>query len=311
MEKEEIIKKWQIMISNIYENSGDRGRSILKMIHEEELLEIINTRTKVVIREEVQSQDIKEIKELVNKLVIQENKLNSADKGIVGEKYIREILESTYKVKDVHGETAKGDFWIDDIVIEVKNWTRPVQKGEISKFERDIRQTGKKGGLFISLNTRIQGMGIFNKMDIITDHGHKPVIYVTTTDSDIIISALEIIKLEIELRERNVRIEDEEIKKMIKEICELDNINDRLYPMISSLKEQISIIYKNIMDLEIKSKSIHNEHKEKINEIKKRMNVIVQTSHAKTEDKKEDNTEDNTADKKDVKKPRGRRAIKK
>ena len=120
---------------------------------------------------------IKPIEDIANetKSVIQtmDNKLNdifhlntnSSHKGKLGETVaIQSIMKRypSWEIKDTTGVQYSGDFHakntpIGDILYEIKNYDYTVNKDQITKFYRDLDNTGIKYGIFISHTSGIVG----------------------------------------------------------------------------------------------------------------------------------------------------------
>lgn len=120
---------------------------------------------------------IKPIEDIANetKSVIQtmDNKLNdifhlntnSSYKGQLGETIAIQSLMKRYpswEIKDTSGIQYSGDFHakntpVGDILYEIKNYDYTINKDQITKFYRDLDNTGIKYGIFISHTSGIVG----------------------------------------------------------------------------------------------------------------------------------------------------------
>ncbi len=87
---------------------------------------------------------------------------NSSKKGKISENFLNNVLAEVYplaEIQDVGKTKETGDIMFlrkskPTILIENKEWTRPIVNQEIVKFERDV-EIQKTHGLFLSQNTGI------------------------------------------------------------------------------------------------------------------------------------------------------------
>ena len=123
--------------------------------------------------------------------------------GKIGEEYVYEALRSAFDdVINVSSSAASGDLMLyikhRKITIEIKNYTREVPSAQIDKFKRDLLVTNSAGGVFISLHTPITGLSdpFIIKYEAIADI--IPVVYVVTSDINLIISSVHVVNNLIE-----------------------------------------------------------------------------------------------------------------
>ena len=92
---------------------------------------------------------------------------NSSVRGREGEEWVLGRLNMTFPkadIEDTHTQPGRGDFIVREdgmtMMVETKNYSRNVQKGEIDKFYRDIDSPGNSDvqcAVFVSLKTGIAG----------------------------------------------------------------------------------------------------------------------------------------------------------
>lgn len=99
---------------------------------------------------------------------------NSYNKGFDGEKFVQEIL-------DAKGNSIlSGDLTTKNIMIEVKNYDTTIPFKEVEKFYRDLSINNFKGGIFVSLKSKISKKELFE-----FDMDNK-VIFICTSNKELI-----------------------------------------------------------------------------------------------------------------------------
>jgi hypothetical protein len=188
------------------------------------------------------------------------NLKNSANRGIIGENYIEDVLKSYYPNDLVNITTSVGhesdihftfqDYLENMILIESKFYSTAVTTSQLEKFYYDIERTGVKYAIFISLASPIVGITkikyeMRNKVNII---------YIPNCNfvCELVVYAINFLKLlmdmpiygyssitEGEIKEmKNIKIEHNKYVKI------RDNIylSDKFY---QSFLEQINLIIQN------------------------------------------------------------------
>lgn len=109
---------------------------------------------------------------------------NSTIKGRDGELLVYSKLQSFFprsEIEDTHNIPRRGDFIVRDdgltIMIEIKNYSRNVQKAEIDKFYRDLGDVSNKDiqcAIFVSLKS-----GICNREDFAFEiYNNIPILFI-------------------------------------------------------------------------------------------------------------------------------------
>lgn len=169
---------------------------------------------------------------------------NSSKKGKISENLLNNVLGEVYplaEIQDVGKTKETGDIMLirkdkEKILIENKDWTRPIINSEVQKFLRDV-EIQKCHGIFLS-----QNVGICSKdnYEINILENNKIVVYVHNvnydpdkikTGIDMIDSISEIIK-EIDILENkknNNKIEDYTISKELTEYINAEYQNYQLH----------------------------------------------------------------------------------
>lgn len=115
-------------------------------------------------------------------------------KGVRGETHVLRALRDEFQCESVTGKTASGDIsiWYDNqkLMVEVKNYTRPVPAAEIAKFLRDLEAVNASAGLFVSLCTRVTGVtdNFESRMHPLS-WGMIPITYIVADDPHVIVNA--------------------------------------------------------------------------------------------------------------------------
>jgi hypothetical protein len=116
----------------------------------------------------------------------------STQKGQMGEKIVFDALQSHFKIRDTSSIAKSGDFHIEtmlgNVMVEVKNYSKPVGRAEVEKFHRDLsRNNDVQAGLFVSLYSPIVGVRerVYFETELI--HGRKiPVMYIQDSTPEVI-----------------------------------------------------------------------------------------------------------------------------
>lgn len=105
--------------------------------------------------------------------VLENNNLfmsNAANRGKIGESYVEEIIKEEFPnitIKNTTGSGHEGDLQLqmnlgEDIMIEIKNYSRTVPGKEVEKFYQDMNRTQIKWGIFYSLASPISHISKFS-----------------------------------------------------------------------------------------------------------------------------------------------------
>jgi hypothetical protein len=115
---------------------------------------------------------------------------NSSVRGREGEEWVLGRLNMTFPkadIEDTHTQPGRGDFIIRDdgmtMMVEAKNYSRNVQKGEIDKFYRDIdcpSNSDVQCAVFVSLKTGIAGKEDF-ELEV---RGGIPVMFIHSLENN-------------------------------------------------------------------------------------------------------------------------------
>jgi len=115
---------------------------------------------------------------------------NSTQKGKDGEDFVFGQINMLFpkaEIEDTHAVPHRGDFIVKDehitLMVETKNYTRNVQKGEIDKFYRDIDNSANNDvtcAVFVSLHSGISGKDDFS-FEI---RNMKPILFIHNLAND-------------------------------------------------------------------------------------------------------------------------------
>lgn len=115
---------------------------------------------------------------------------NSSVRGREGEEWVFGRLNMTFPkadIEDTHTQPGRGDFIVREdgmtMMVEAKNYSRNVQKGEIDKFYRDIDSPSNSDvqcAVFVSLKTGIAGKEDF-ELEV---RGGIPVIFIHSLEDN-------------------------------------------------------------------------------------------------------------------------------
>lgn len=202
----------------------------------EEILNIIEIGYKLSIQNNDKNNILLEldiIKDLINNKQVNEQK-TSVEIGQFGETYVFEILQKYFPtVVDFHDKAHSGDYVIDDILVEVKNYKTTIPKKEIDKFHKDLNNL--KAGILISLNTPFVHMKKYNKTIYKNKDKHYHVIYINTNDENTIYMAINLLQLELKIE--NKKIDDVKIEIIKNRIIKMENILNEIIVMKNNLIE--------------------------------------------------------------------------
>jgi len=198
----------------------------------------------------------------------------SSKKGELGENIIQNAFSTRYGdliYEDKSKVDHCGDAWVflpdmKRILVEIKNYTNTINKGEVEKMENDMKFNHIRFSLFLSLNAQIQG---FRDMDFHT-FSHNGETYFSILVSNL---SNDICKLDLAF-------------SMIRKLIELMSNPDKFPWIQNKIKENLSrvneIVSKNYLLREnfyILEKSIHSSldiyHKE-IRDYQYEMEIAVQ-----------------------------------
>lgn len=118
----------------------------------------------------------------------------SVDKGKRGEKYVRGILKKYQPVMSLRNHA--GDILVDNICIEVKDYTANVPKSEIDKFIKDLNSTNVSAGLFISLSSPITNIDSMERRCEVIGGRKVPIMFIATDNVETIQLATELLLTE-------------------------------------------------------------------------------------------------------------------
>lgn len=207
---------------------------------------------------------------------------NFSSKSIIlgnnGEEYVENILSKDYIVKNVSKIKFNGDLIVssklsnknrlnNNILVEVKNYSNSVPYSEIEKFKRDLKANDNiSGGIFISLNTKIQNIEeSFLFTSIISDIRNIPIIYLCSSDANLIRICVEIIWSHLESInniENNQVIISGNIHKIYKKITKVSELLNNMSAFRITLNEtkdivqkQLSKLYEMLLSTELKIKN--------------------------------------------------------
>ena len=124
-------------------------------------------------------------------------------RGQVGEAFVEQILREKFEVTNVTSQAHSGDLSLSvgsqKIMVEVKNYSKPVPSSQVEKFQRDLITARARGGVFISLNTPIAT--VTNDM-VLRFEGAIPCVYICDNNSHAIICATNLVSCAVSLCDR-------------------------------------------------------------------------------------------------------------
>lgn len=212
--------------------------------------------------------------EIANNSIIHLNKpisigfSNTATSSLLGayaEEYVFDILSEVYFVKKVSKISKSGDLLVETnsklsgnnitILIEVKNYTRPVPSEEVNKYLRDLSVKRTNGGVFISINSQITGKDNFEITYESIEGRIVPSVYICGTEA--IVQAVQIVNQMIKSREYlyEVLAKDKIHKNAIKSIQTIDLITrarSDLSDIMQIIQRKLSTNHNNLFAAENK-----------------------------------------------------------
>jgi len=182
-------------------------------------------------------------------------------KGMLGEKYVEDMLKSKFNVDNVAQKGKMGDLIVNKkILVEIKDYSSVVAKKEVEKFYRDIKANSSiKAGLFVSLNSSISGISSHILYDHYNLNGERvPLIFLSNNNEEILLACVEILLIEINTRKKVVDIEDK-IYECVDRIEEnLDGLSMARNTIIETkylMNRQLDKLTSTILNCEIKIKN--------------------------------------------------------
>ena len=163
---------------------------------------------------------------------------NSSKKGKISENFLNNVLAEVYplaEIQDVGKTKETGDIMFlrkskPTILIENKEWTRPVVNQEVVKFERDV-EIQKTHGLFLSQNT---GICSKDNYEVNLINSNQVVVYVHNVNYD-----PEKIKVGIEIIDS--------ISEIVKNIEAMEVTNEEQNTISKELTQHINAEYQNYL----------------------------------------------------------------
>lgn len=175
----------------------------------------------------------------------------SATKGAIGEGYVEDILRKKYLLANTSKKAASGDIQVEHnglkVMVEVKNYSRPVQSAEIIKFKRDLFSCHTDAGVFISLASKICTIGDDFTISYETiDDRTIPVVYLVSSDPELISKSVEIVSAVH--RSNNYLINELYPRdKIADSIAQINTSVDTLTKSRCSLFEDITAVNRTLM----------------------------------------------------------------
>lgn len=185
--------------------------------------------------------------------------------GGAGQSDIMDLLNGSFLsregwfIEDTSGIPEKGDIHIippdsntkGSVLVEIKNYTRSIPKHEILKFKRDLMKNDVGCGIFISLQTSIQGYAN-RSVEMIMDEKevNKPIIYLQGRDERDILAQWVLImsKITVDLFNKvsskmDQTITAQEVQSHINTIIDrIKPIQSQITTLTSSFQENIKVL---------------------------------------------------------------------
>lgn len=163
---------------------------------------------------------------------------NSSKKGKISENFLNNVLAEVYplaEIQDVGKTKETGDIMFlrkskPTILIENKEWTRPIVNQEIVKFERDV-EIQKTHGLFLSQNT---GICSKDNYEVNLINSNQVVVYIHNVNYD-----PEKIKVGIDIIDS--------ISEIVKNIEAMEVCNEDQNTISKELTQHINAEYQNYL----------------------------------------------------------------
>nr|QFG73992.1 MAG: hypothetical protein [Megaviridae environmental sample] len=188
---------------------------------------------------------------------------HSQKKGEIGEAHIDNYLQGvdgyTYTSTTQHhcgdGMLEPTDDAHQPIMVEVKNYTRVVNKSEIEKLKKDMVDQNVQFGLMISVQSKIVGQKHFD-VEVFTHGKQYMIVYVAILGNyDLVNNAVGFIQLQQELVCTQT-IDVKEIEKRLEGVNHLLDITDDLtqnfQSMETTVKHQLDGFYMRLRDYRYK-----------------------------------------------------------
>jgi hypothetical protein len=205
---------------------------------------------------------------------------NSSKKGEFAENLLEDIIKKRYgdiEFKDTSKIPHSGDAWLtfsDNgiVMLESKNYNVTVNKDEIDKMERDMKEHNIKWGIFVSWNSSIQGKREFD----IHTFSHEGNNYIIVMISNLCIDNSRL-DLGIQLL-RKLKLNFSDLKKfpwivsdITQDLDELSDIvkmnyqlRDNFFEAETNIKNTLGIFYNKLRDYQLKLTNKSQEILEKI-----------------------------------------------
>lgn len=197
-------------------------------------------------------------------------------KGVIGENYVLNILKPHFRVNCSRKEAKSADIIVNnDILVEVKNYSKIVPRTEVEKFQRDLGAKGAIGGVFVSLYSPIARKKSFEYTQELVRGSTVPTIYISSSNESVILLAVEII---INLT-KHIKINTEEIVEklsdMIESVNSLSMIRANIHQTSCNISKNLSNINAQILEIELKLKNTAEKIAENIDECIKYSDIDV------------------------------------
>jgi hypothetical protein len=236
---------------------------------------------------------------------------HSSKKGQLGEDIIYKIIRNRFKdctLKETRGKSHYGDAILKipknnnthQILIEIKNYSRPIDTNEINKMKYDMTFTGIKYGLFISLKSGYVG----KKQMCIEKFNHKneifTILYIPNVMNDInkIESSILLLDRIIELEYNSLDPIDYSL--ISNKLTDLDVIYDDCKVLRKNFGFMETNIKQQIHNFYIILKNYEDELRKKINSIWAELNNEIEHLKNKSEVENTDHLIELIKDKKTI-----------
>ena len=205
---------------------------------------------------------------------------NSSKKGAFAENLLEEIIKKRYgdiEFKDTSKIPHSGDAWLtfsDNgvVMLESKNYNVTINKDEVDKMERDMKEHNIKWGIFVSWNSSIQGKREFD----IHTFSHEGNNYTIVMISNLCIDNSRL-DLGIQLL-RKLKLNFNDLKKfpwivtdITEDLDELSDIvkmnyqlRDSFFEAETNIKNTLGVFYNKLRDYQLKLTNKSQEILEKI-----------------------------------------------
>lgn len=187
---------------------------------------------------------------------------SSYEKGVTGEEYIKDLLK--YDIgynNDLAGDLTVKEY---NIMLEIKNYESTIPYVECEKFYRDLGLNTYKGGIFISLKSRITKKGLF-EFDL-----KNNCIFMVSSNKELIETAIEILNEHIEsIKYVNKMSAHKVIKKMnkLKELCDMENVMRDIELLRKLIDTKLVKLNKDILSKDLRMRDLISNVKVNCDEI--------------------------------------------